>query len=102
MNERQYQFEWDEDKAAANFLKHGVRFESAVTVFQDPRLLTIADVEHSSTGDERWFSVGMASTGAMLTIIYRWTEDANAEVAVRLISVRKATRDEILGYGWEA
>jgi uncharacterized DUF497 family protein len=38
----QFQFEWDETKAAANALKHGVTFEVASTVFRDPQLLTVA------------------------------------------------------------
>ena len=29
------QFEWDEDKAALNLKKHGVRFETAALVFND-------------------------------------------------------------------
>ena len=28
------QFEWDEDKAALNLKKHGVRFETAALVFK--------------------------------------------------------------------
>jgi len=28
--------EWDEAKAAANLVKHGVSFEEAITVFDDP------------------------------------------------------------------
>ena len=51
-----FQFEWDEAKADANARKHGVTFEVASTVFHDPRLLTVADLEHSDT-EERWFSV---------------------------------------------
>jgi uncharacterized protein len=29
-------FEWDENKAALNFSKHGISFEEARTVFEDP------------------------------------------------------------------
>jgi hypothetical protein len=29
-------FEWDEDKASANVRKHGVAFEQAIKVFEDP------------------------------------------------------------------
>ena len=56
-----FQFEWDETKADANTRKHGVTFEVASTVFHDPRLLTVADLEHSDT-EERWFSVGAPPT----------------------------------------
>jgi uncharacterized DUF497 family protein len=47
LNEREYRFEWDEPKAAANLRKHGIQFELASTVFADPGLLTVADLEHS-------------------------------------------------------
>ena len=60
MGERPHQFQWDEHKAIANENKHGVTFELASTVFYDPNLLTVADVEHSET-EERWFSVGTAA-----------------------------------------
>jgi uncharacterized protein len=49
VNARQFQFEWDEVKADATARKHGVTFELASTVFYDPRLLTVADLEHSGT-----------------------------------------------------
>jgi hypothetical protein len=39
LNDRQFQFEWDEIKAAANVRKHGISFDLARTVFHDPRVL---------------------------------------------------------------
>jgi len=33
-------FEWDANKAKANFAKHRISFEEASTVFGDPRSLT--------------------------------------------------------------
>ena len=62
------QFEWDEDKAARNSHKHGVSFETAATIFDDPRLLTIADPAHSES-EERWFSVAWASNGILLSVV---------------------------------
>lgn len=64
---------WDETKAAANVRKHGVPFELALTVFKDPQLLTVADLEHSDIED-RWFSIGCASNGAMLLVVYLWSD----------------------------
>jgi uncharacterized protein len=46
LSERQFQFEWDKAKAIANVRKHGIAFELAATVFRDPQLLTITDLEH--------------------------------------------------------
>jgi uncharacterized protein len=92
----QFQFEWDEVKAAANARKHGVSFDLARTIFNDSRLVTTADIEHSQEED-RWLSIGCASNGMMLSAVYLWLEDAGT-VRVRIISVRKATQTEIVQY----
>lgn len=97
MNEREIQFDRDESKAAANLRKHGVPFELALTVFKDPRLLTAADVEHSKIED-RWFSIGWAANGAILSIVYLWSEPDLATIKIRLISARDATPAEIRQY----
>jgi len=39
-------FEWDENKAQSNFVKHGVTFSEAVTIFADPYLLFTEDSKH--------------------------------------------------------
>jgi len=39
-------FEWDEEKAERNKAKHGVTFEEAKTVFNDPFAVTVSDPEH--------------------------------------------------------
>jgi hypothetical protein len=97
LSERQFQFEWDENKAAANIRKHGVSFELASSVFADPRLLSVADLEHSEA-EERWFSVGCAVNGAILCVVYVWHEFDRALTKIRLISARPATRREIRFY----
>jgi len=97
VSDRQFQFEWDDEKAAANLRKHGVSFEQASTVFNDPRLLTVADLEHSET-EERWFSIGWAGNGAMLSVAYLWSEADPATTKIRLISARESTRTEIRQY----
>jgi len=97
LNDRQFQFEWDEIKAAANVSKHGVTFELASTVFADPRLLTVADLEHTEV-EERWFTIGWASNGAMLSVVYLWSESDPATTKIRLISARQATRTENRNY----
>jgi uncharacterized protein len=45
------EFEWDAEKAAANIAKHGVSFEEAETVFDDPLYVDFYDPDHSF--DER-------------------------------------------------
>jgi uncharacterized DUF497 family protein len=93
----QFQFEWEETKAVANMRKHGVPFDLARTVFNDPRLLTVADLEHSDIED-RWFSIGCAGNGATLSVVYLWSDAGTATTKIRLISARKATQNEILQY----
>ena len=69
MNERPFQFEWDEGKADANLRKHRITFEMASTVFFDPHLLTAADLEQSATED-RWFSVLLAGNRVLPPVVY--------------------------------
>jgi len=95
--ESQFQFEWDESKAAANARKHGVTFELASTVFRDPRLLTTPDLEPSQT-EERWFSTGWAGNGVILSVVYQWLETSPSMTTIRLISAREATQTEIRSY----
>lgn len=97
MTDRQFQFEWDEIKAAANLRKHGMSFELASTVFTDPRLLTLADLEHSEV-EERSFFVGCANNGTMLSVVYIWSETDPVTTKIRLISARQATPTEIRYY----
>jgi uncharacterized DUF497 family protein len=98
LNGHQFQFEWDEAKAAANVRKHDVSFELAVTIFADPRLISVADLAHSET-EERWFSIGWASNGAMLSVVYLYWESDSTATRIRIISARRATGSEIRQYG---
>jgi uncharacterized DUF497 family protein len=80
-------FEWDEQKAAANLSKHGISFADASAVFGDPFAL---DMEERSMeyGEVRRRIIGLGH-GRFLTVIY--TERGES---IRLISARKATRPE--------
>lgn len=40
-------YEWDEEKAASNLEKHGVSFDEAATVFDDPLYVDFYDPDHS-------------------------------------------------------
>lgn len=92
-----FTFEWDEAKAATNLRKHGVTLAMAASIFHDPHLLTIADLEHS-TSEERWFSLGTARNGALLAVAYSWTVQEAGIIRIRLISARRATRAESKQY----
>jgi uncharacterized DUF497 family protein len=55
------EFEWDADKAASNLVKHGVSFQEAATVFDDPLALTYFDPDHSDDED-RYITFGYRAT----------------------------------------
>ena len=40
-------FDWDEEKARSNLVKHNVSFDEATSVFDDSLFLTFGDPEHS-------------------------------------------------------
>ena len=81
-------FEWDDRKAAANLKKHGVSFEEASTVFQDPLSATGADPDHS-LGEQRWVTFGVSDVGRLLVVAH-----ADRNDSIRLISARPATKAE--------
>jgi uncharacterized DUF497 family protein len=62
----------------------------------DPRFLSIVDLEDSEA-EEPWFSIGQASNGMMLSVVYLWIE-REAATTIRMISARKATNAEIHSY----
>ncbi len=82
------QFEWDENKAEKNLAKHGVSFEEAKTVFNDPLFITFSDPEHS-IGERRFIILGESAQRRLLVVAY--TERFSV---TRLISARVATRRE--------
>ena len=87
-------FEWDENKAATNQQKHGVTFQEAATVFQDEDALQIFDPDHSEAED-RFILLGMSSILRILVGCHCYR--ANDDV-IRIISARKATRNESSTY----
>nr|WP_242053684.1 BrnT family toxin [Nostoc sp. FACHB-888] len=85
-------FEWDENKAAINLLKHQVSFEEAKTVFDDPLYVDLYDPDHSDD-EERYLIIGESNRGRLLIMLY--TERGNS---IRLISAREVTRSEREAY----
>lgn len=86
------EFEWDLRKAERNRRKHGIDFNEAVTIFTDPRELTIYDPDHSVI-EERFVSIGASSSGRLLVVGY--TERGST---IRLIFARRATSLERFDY----
>jgi len=78
-------FEWDDAKAEANLRKHGIAFEVAKAVFDDPKGLVDYD---DSTGEARDLIIGMVA-GVVLVVI---STDRGSRL--RIISARRANRHE--------
>lgn len=93
----QYRFEWDAAKARQNVRKHRVTFERGATVFLDPNALSLFDAQHSED-EERWITLGLDRTGALLVISHTYREETETIARVRLISARKATNNEAKQY----
>ncbi len=89
----QYNFEWDFKKAKTNKRKHKVSFEDAVTVFKDPRAISIYDELHSKKID-RWITLGLSSKKGLLVVIHTYSQVDKNTAIVRIISSRKATKNE--------
>ena len=86
---------WDPEKARRNKRVHGLSFETAVLVFNDPLALSRPD---PSAEEERWHTVGMIGTVAVF-VVHTWPEpDADGEEHGRIISARKATAHERKAY----
>ena len=80
--------DWDPKKAAANLKEHGVSFSEAATVLTDDYALTREDQD--SIGEQRFISLGMSATGAMLAVVYTHREPDS----YRLISSWKANKPQ--------
>ncbi len=81
-------FEWDEEKSNSNYRKHGIAFEEAKTVFNDPFAITVPDPDHSIS-EERYIDIGFSISNRLLVVWY--TERNNY---IRIIGGRKATYNE--------
>lgn len=83
-------FEWDENKNRINLAKHGITFEEAKTVFYDDNAIVFDDPDHSMEED-RFLILGFSRRENLCIVshCYRGKNDA-----IRIISARKATRNE--------
>jgi len=87
------EFTWDEAKNRKNVAKHGVDFETARLVFNDPLLLTEQDREVD--GEPRWQTIGLVK-GTQLLLVAHLIFDL--EETIHIISARKATPPERVKY----
>lgn len=86
---------WDPAKSAANRRKHGLSFETAVLVFDDPFHASKQDMHPDG---DRWHTIGMVGS-VLLLVVHTWPEEAEeGEQLGRVISARKATARERKAY----
>jgi uncharacterized DUF497 family protein len=88
-------FEWDEKKNRQNIRKHGISFEEAQSVFLDDHAMRFYDPDHSEDED-RFLMLGMSFTLRILIVCHCYRE---RDDVIRIISARKATRQERVHYG---
>jgi len=93
-----YNFEWDPRKARDNRDKHSITFDEGATVFRDSKALSIFDPDHSETED-RWITMGISEKGRLLIVIHTFREESKEGATIRIISSRKATKQEFKIYG---
>ena len=93
----QYEFDWDPVKARQNLHKHGVSFERAARVFLDSFAISIFEEKHSESED-RWITIGAEANEVLLVVIHTFRTYNTDTSLVRIISARKATKEEAQQY----
>lgn len=87
---------WDQRKNRSNLRVHGIEFETAILVFDDPLAATIED---PYPGEQRWRTTGMVGT-AQIVVVHtspRTDPETDEEVG-RIITARKLNRRERRAY----
>ena len=87
-------FEWDVEKNLSNIKKHGISFEEARTAFEDPNILYKTDPDHSEQED-RFIIFGFSEEARVLAVCHCYIQ---SDTVIRIISARKATKNENISY----
>ena len=90
-----FRFEWDPFKAVANWQKHEVSFEEAVTAFLDENGRLMSDPDHS-IDEDRFVLLGLSSNLRVLVVCHCYRAASNV---IRIISARRADKSERDQYG---
>ncbi len=83
-------FEWDEVKRRLNIRLHGIDFVDVMKVF-DVETVTLVD-DRYEYGETRFLTLGLLN-GIVFAISHTETDDV-----IRIISARKAQKDEEITY----
>ncbi len=88
-------FTWDENKNIINKVKHGISFETAKLVFNDPLHISIQD--RHEKGEQRWQTLGLINGLVVILVAHTIYEENDVDI-IRIISARKATKKEKVCY----
>lgn len=83
-------YEWDEAKRRSNIQKHGIDFVGIEKAFADTTLTVLDD--RFDYAESRFITLALLS-GRVVVIAH-----TEAQEAIRIISVRKATKNEEASY----
>jgi len=87
--------EWDPAKSESNKTKHGIAFERAQLVFNDPCCVTFP--ERVVDGEQRWHAIGLIAGIVIIVVVHTYhveESEGKSKGVVRIISARRATRRE--------
>ena len=98
MHQFNYHYDWDRTKALANLKKHGISFELASKIFEDPFAMTLFDHENSDAKEDRWITIGLVHGQIYLAVVHTYRQENAEHATIRLISARHATSNEVKAY----
>ena len=84
-----YLFEYDKEKSQLNFAKHGIDFETAQSLWDDPDLL---EIRAKTTEESRFLVIGVIGRKHWSAVITYRKEN------IRIISVRRSRVEEVEFY----
>ena len=94
-------YEWDEKKNRVNRKKHGISFAQTALVLEDENCLIRPD-RIDENGEQRLQAIGAVrpTTGGqvILLVVHVWREEINGEEIARIISARRADKDDVRRY----
>ena len=88
-------FSWDEGKNRENLRKYGISFEEASTAFSDENARLKHDPDHLQDED-RFILLGFSAKLWLIVVSHVYRQDGQQ---IRIVSARKATRNERKQYG---
>jgi uncharacterized DUF497 family protein len=86
------EFEWDSKKAQLNLDKHGVSFEEAKIVFDDPFALVFDDPSHS-LAEKREIIIGYSDENRLLLVCFTERESNSISIFSSRLTTKKERQD---------